>query len=826
MSNGKSKNLPGKNLPAKGPSPAANRPADPKSGPPPAGKPGAQTAQSAKAAAPLQPVVPVHVPPLYRCIDWVSFILTFLVVFAGYLWTLAPDLTLEDCGELATGSYYAGVPHPPGYPVWTVYSWIFTWLVPIGNIAYRVAISSAFAGALACGLVAMMVSRGSSMIMEGIAELRSIEKRFENALCLVCGFVAGVVIGFNGFMWSQAVIVEVYTLSALSMVGVLACMLRWIYAPHQRRYLYLAFFLFGICVNNHQSLIVIVLGMEIAVLFAAPRMARNLFFWNTVCYVGVLFLMGQDMVPVLKENGPLLLIFNLIGIGSFIIWVILLVSTRITWFEFLRDFVLVTAFAYCGLLFLSVTHFVTAFQYHLALYVSYIMFVYAVLCATMMILFKTLKPPREWLHALVCGGAFAGGAAFYLYMAVASMSNPPLNWGYPRTVQGFFHAITRGQYERIHPTTEVGRYIDQVQMYVGGAFEEMNFVYVLIGLVPLFFLRKMQARERAWLIGLVATYVTLSALLLWLLNPLPDRQSRDLNRVFFTASHFISAMGFGYGLSILGAYLSLHYQRFRHYCLFGGLGAAFVALCMLAVRLAIGRELHFSSLVLDLDPSYNPIVRFTAALSLCLALAGVVVFLLGRTRLPRVAFLALVCILPAWSVLSHWYDNEQRGHYFGYWFGHEMFTPPFYDPATKKLSYDPKRRQELLASPDTARSVYPEMDRDTVLYGGTDPGRFNPTYMIFCESFIPPSKRNPQDPNFDRRDVYLITQNALADGTYLNYIRAQFNRSAQIDPPFFSELFRGPKEINNELETPNQTNIVARLMRPLDRRFLDLGYNI
>jgi len=30
---------------------------------------------------------------------------------------------------LATGSYYAGVPHPPGYPVWTVYSWLFTCLV-------------------------------------------------------------------------------------------------------------------------------------------------------------------------------------------------------------------------------------------------------------------------------------------------------------------------------------------------------------------------------------------------------------------------------------------------------------------------------------------------------------------------------------------------------------------------------------------------------------------------------------------------------------------------------------------------------------------------
>src|SRR5207248_9719148 len=66
-------------------------------------------------------------------------------------------------------------------------------------------------------------------------------------------------------------------------------------------------------------------------------------------------------------------------------------------------------------------------------------------------------------------------------------------------------------------------------------------------------------------------------------------------------------------------------------------------------------------------------------------------------------------------------------------------------------------------------------------------GRFCPTYMIFCESFIPASCK-PLDPNFDRRDVYLITQNALADGTYLDYLRAQYFRSAQKDPPFFKEF--------------------------------------
>jgi len=84
--------------------------------------------------------------------------------------------------------------------------------------------------------------------------------------------------------------------------------------------------------------------------------------------------------------------------------------------------------------------------------------------------------------------------------------------------------------------------------------------------------------------------------------------------------------------------------------------------------------------------------------------------------------------------------------------------------------------------------IYPELPRDTVLYGGTDPGRFCPTYMIFCESFIPPSCQPEQDRNFNRRDVYLITQNAVADGTYLDYIRAQYNRSMSFDPPFFQML--------------------------------------
>ena len=65
-------------------------------------------------------------PPLFRRIDWLALLICFAVVETIYLSTLAPELTLEDSGELLTGSFWAGIPHPPGYPFWAIYSWLWT----------------------------------------------------------------------------------------------------------------------------------------------------------------------------------------------------------------------------------------------------------------------------------------------------------------------------------------------------------------------------------------------------------------------------------------------------------------------------------------------------------------------------------------------------------------------------------------------------------------------------------------------------------------------------------------------------------------------------
>src|SRR5206468_932273 len=120
------------------------------------------------------------------------------------------------------------------------------------------------------------------------------------------------------------------------------------------------------------------------------------------------------------------------------------------------------------------------------------------LATTLATWWKTEKIFTEWKTALLMGLLWFAGALFYFYMPLTSMTNPPMNWGYPRTEEGFWHALFRGQYDKTTPISSVGKFADCARMYVEGAIEEFNFVYLLIGLVPWLYFNRMQKRERAW----------------------------------------------------------------------------------------------------------------------------------------------------------------------------------------------------------------------------------------------------------------------------------------------------------------------------------------
>jgi len=781
MNNDKSKMPTGKPQPA---GPASPAPA--KSGPAPAG-----------AKSPPPPPAP---RPLFRRTDWLTFLITFAAVWIGYYLTLAPELTLEDSGELATGSMYAGIPHPPGYPVWTIYTWLWTVLLPVKNIAWRVALGEATGGALAAGLLGLLVSRGSSLLMEGMEDLKAMAGRWESAICMVSGFVAGMLIGFNGFMWSQSVIVEVYAFSVASLMAVMLCLLRWIYAPHQRRYLYYALFFHGVCFTNHQTLIVAALGIEIAIAAADYKMGRNLWLGNSIIYLAGLILSSQHILTGLEQNRAIFVIFNVVGIFSIIAYIWFTVLTGETFFELCRDACLAGA-GLCTAAGLGLG----SWMWLIAL---------AFLGGFFKLAWDTRRFGLEWMVVIICGICWIVGASFYFYMPLAGMTNPPMEWGYPREVGGFIHAFTRGQYEKANPTDifhDPLRFFTQLGMLWNGIVEEFSWVYVFLAIVPFAFFLKVHRRERAWLIGVSAIYFFLGVLLLILLNPPPDRAAQDLVRVFFTASHTCIALLVGYGLTLIAAYMATHYERFRSWGIIGGTVAIALALFEFttltqhtffgeASNFDLGMLLSFVGQTFTNKDQYGLPV-YAGLMLVGMAVLFLVSLFVYRKRAPLALTLGIFALMPAYSIMTHWSNNEQHNHWFGYWFGHDMFTPPFNGSDGKPL--------------------YPEMTKDAVLFGGTDPGRFCPTYMVFCESFTPHKCQPAQDQKFDRRDVYVITQNALADGTYLEYIRAQYNRSTQIDQPFFREFFRvvlGDKEY--------ETNTLARLSAPLDKFFTALGDSV
>src|SRR2546430_17088024 len=82
--------------------------------------------------------------------DWLQAAAVALALFALYAATAPRTVALEDDGLFILSSYFLGIEHPPGYPLFTWIGHLFTYL-PFGSVAYRVHLASALFGALTGG---------------------------------------------------------------------------------------------------------------------------------------------------------------------------------------------------------------------------------------------------------------------------------------------------------------------------------------------------------------------------------------------------------------------------------------------------------------------------------------------------------------------------------------------------------------------------------------------------------------------------------------------------------------------------------------------------
>ena len=691
----------------------------------------------------------------FRRVDLSAFWTTFVVAFGAYFYTMAPTVTLEDSGELAVASDYLGVPHPPGYPIWTMLTWFFQWIFhwvryygqPDQNItlvlkslkdvfdgggfqghpnpAWSVGLCSAFFGAFASALLALLVSRSGAEMLRGVERItRAIGTRMENLACWAAGVSGGLLFCFSPVLWSQSTIVEVYALNAFFMVLTVLLVYRWMCRPHENVTLYLAAFIFGLGLTNHQALLFMAPALLTAIAFRDHALFRDSLaavFWLIAAVLfGMVYKMGAVTSPESMSAKQTMIAVGLVFMAS------------------------------PAALFLTERKLMT-----------------------------------EWKRVLILAGVAALGLSFYAYLPFSSEQNPPMNWGYPRTMEGFIHAVSRGQYEKIDAAQNIKQaianpayfsrmlhdvildpegYVSVVVQFTWGL---ALFAYVALLLVPAIFIYRRVRPGRSIGMALLQTFLLYNAgnIILYVV-PL-------LFVALFTLAFPIPApllvILCGIPVCIIILFMKRHFGQDRLGGALQWLVVTYVAFHSLTVIFLL-----FQWPKLDVQTLFIGRVQYIQAhavfaiwisYGLVLGLAFLDTLLKGRrwVMYAGCALVAALSIIPVWK---NWYDrklvtlvggSEQNAHDFGWQFGAWEL-----EGARAILSEIGEDEKASFPSADYP----PPMSTNAVFFGGTDPGRFVPTYMIYSAHY--------------RSDVYLITQNALADNTYMNVMRDLYGDSIWI----------------------------------------------
>jgi hypothetical protein len=179
-------------------------------------------------------------PPAPSRADWTGAALVALGLFVLYAASASRSVALEDDGLFVLSSYFFGVEHAPGYPLFTLMGRLFT-LIPIGSVAYRVHLASAFFGALTCGALWMCVR----FLVQG----------------RLAATLAALALGLSPVFWSQSIVAEVYTLNTflylvLIYLGLRACPAAGAAAEGARFLPWMAF-VFGLSLSNHWPLMLL-----------------------------------------------------------------------------------------------------------------------------------------------------------------------------------------------------------------------------------------------------------------------------------------------------------------------------------------------------------------------------------------------------------------------------------------------------------------------------------------------------------------------------------------------------------------------------------------
>ncbi len=230
-----------------------------------------------------------------RLLDPLIALLLGAGAFGLYLLTLAPTVLAGDAGEFQFVPYLLGVAHPTGYPLYSLLGWLWSHLLPAGDVAFRMNLFSAFWAALAVGLLyptARIFLRQVFPPTVPAAEGRE-------ALHRLLAILASTTFAVTPTLWSQAVIAEVYGLHTFLVVLLLTLLLAWGErrsasatpdAPEirGRTFLLLAALCFGLGLTHHRTTLLLAPAILAYVWLIDRQVFRD---WRRVVVPGLLLVL-------------------------------------------------------------------------------------------------------------------------------------------------------------------------------------------------------------------------------------------------------------------------------------------------------------------------------------------------------------------------------------------------------------------------------------------------------------------------------------------------------------------------------------------------------
>ncbi len=140
-----------------------------------------------------------------------------LATLALYVSTLAPTVLEADAGEFQFVLWLPGIAHPTGYPLYILVGWLWSHLLPIGQVAWRINLLSAVFAAGAVGLTYLLAQKIVGLTLPNTPILAQ----------LLAATLTALTFAVTPTFWSQAIIAEVYALHALFVTIILWLTLKY-----------------------------------------------------------------------------------------------------------------------------------------------------------------------------------------------------------------------------------------------------------------------------------------------------------------------------------------------------------------------------------------------------------------------------------------------------------------------------------------------------------------------------------------------------------------------------------------------------------------------